>query len=83
MYGAVMVKYSLICEKITIASNVYKCYGVSASDGEAYAKLTFDGKAAEKLVRELNEEKIELCHFKDIIDDFLAENTTTEIRFSE
>jgi hypothetical protein len=78
-----MAKYKLIEENVVIASQKCKCYGVCAYNGNKFNSLTFNKEQAQRFVRELNENNIELCHLKDAVDDFLAEITTSEIRFLE
>jgi hypothetical protein len=78
-----MAKYKLIEENVVIASQKCKCYGVCACNGNTFNSLTFNKEQAQRLVCEFNENNIELCHFKDVVQDFLDEITTTEIRFIE
>ena len=81
--GASMKKYRLMTETVEIEFERCKCYGVCASNGDAYGCLTFEKEKAQRLVKELNNENVALCHFKDIIEDFLAEETTASICFFE
>lgn len=55
------------------------CYGVRATEGSCvlkYIPAVFDNeKDALKLTALLNEEAVSLCHFEDIIEDYLTDFT--------
>lgn len=75
-----MRKYKL-CEKIVEApGEALTAYGIITPDGERIDDITFSRDSAQRLVRMLNENEVESCHVRDVIDDFLFEETTLSIK---
>ena len=69
------VKYSLRQDTVIIDAFAEQSYGVDAIDesGQVVHSVTdvsFDRKAVEKLIENLNEYQIELVHLMDVVYDF-------------
>ena len=43
--------------------------------------ITFEKQSAERLVGLLNENEVELCHARDVIEDYIFNETTLEIKY--
>ena len=76
-----MGKYGLYAEKINGGNGVVTAYGIVMPDGELVGDITFSKQSAERLVRLLNENGVELCHARDVIEDYIFNETTLEIKF--
>ena len=76
-----MGKYRLYAEKIKVGNKAVTAYGVVLPDGERVGDITFEKQSAERLVRLLNENGVELCHARDVIEDYIFNETTPEIKF--
>lgn len=77
------MKYSLCSKRIFGESGSETVYGVILPDGERIDDITFDKKAAEGLVRQLNDNNVSSVHAIDVIEDFLFQSTTVEIKYYE
>ena len=75
-----MGKYGLFEETIKAGNGVAAAYGVVLPDGERVGDITFSKQSAERLVGLLNENDVEPCHARDVIEDFIFEETTLIIK---
>ncbi len=75
-----MGKYGLYEEKLTAGNRVVIAYGVVLPDGERICDITFEKQSAEILVGLLNENAVEPCHARDVIEDYIFNETTVEIK---
>jgi len=74
----------LLCEKeLNDGENTFTAYGVVFPNGERADDITFNKKAAEELVRQLNDNNVSVCHAMDVIESFIFDETTLEIRHYE
>ncbi len=76
-----MGKYGLFEETIRAGNGVVTAYGVVLPDGELVGDITFSKQSAERLIRLLNENGVELCHARDVIEDYIFNETTPEIKY--
>ena len=76
-----MGKYGLLKERVKADNGFVTVYGVVLPDGERVGDITFSKQSAERLVRLLNENAVEPCHARDVIEDYLFNETTTEIKY--
>ena len=76
-----MKGYRLFCGKTTDGSVSLKSYGIILPCGDIVEDITFDKKAAEELVRQLNDNDVSVLHAMDIIEDFLFKTTTAQIKY--
>ncbi len=76
-----MGKYGLFEETIKAGNGVAAAYGVVLPDGERVGDITFSKQSAERLVGLLNENEVELCHARDVIEDYIFNETTLEIKY--
>lgn len=76
-----MGKYGLLEETIKAVNGVTAVYGVVLPDGERVGDITFSKQSAERLVGLLNENEVELCHARDVIEDYIFNETTPEIKY--
>ncbi len=76
-----MRKYRLYAEKTKVGNKAVTAYGVVLPDGERVGDITFEKQSAERLVGLLNENTVEICHARDVIEDFVFSETTPEIKF--
>ena len=74
------MKYRLCEEKLKDGGNTFTAYGIVLPNGERVDGITFDKKAAERIIRQLNENSVSVAHALDVIEDFLFESTTLEIK---
>ena len=71
------VKYTLRTDIVTDEdNNKHTVYGVDALDRfenvlESVADIFFDKQKAEEFIKLCNEEKLELIHLQDVIEDIL------------
>ena len=71
------VKYTLRTDIVTDEdTNKHTVYGVDALDRyenvlESVADIFFDKQKAEEFIKLCNEEKLELIHLQDVIEDIL------------
>jgi len=71
------VKYILRADTVTDEDNCeHLVYGITAIDTrsnvlESYEDIFFDKQKAEEFIELCNEEKLELIHLPDVIDDIL------------
>ena len=72
----------LLCEKEMKdgESNTFTAYGVVFPNGERRDDIPFNKKAAEELVRQLNDNNVSVCHAMDVIESFIFDGTTLEIK---
>ena len=77
------MRYDIYSESISDGQAQYTAYGIVLPNGERVSDVTPDLREAKLLVRLLNENKIEPEHALDVIEDFLAERTTLEIKHLE
>lgn len=76
-----MGKYGLYAEKTNGGNGAVTAYGIVMPDGETIGDITFSKQSAERLVGLLNENAVELCHARDVIDDYIFNETTLEIKY--
>lgn len=73
------VKYTLRTDIVTDEdNNKHTVYGVDALDRfenvlESVADIFFDKQKAEEFIKLCNEEKLELIHLQDVIEDVLED----------
>ena len=75
-----MGKYGLFEETVRLDGEEFKAYGVVLPDGERVSDITPEKRSAEKLVGLLNGNAVEPCHARDVIEDFIFDETTLEIK---
>lgn len=76
-----MGKYGLLEETIKACNGVVTAYGIVMPDGELVGDITFSKQSAERLVGLLNENAVELCHARDVIEDYIFNETTPDIKY--
>lgn len=76
-----MGKYKLCEGKTKLGNRIVASYGVVLPDGEIIGDVTFKRQSAEKLVGLLNLHSVETCHARDVIENFMFEETTLLIKF--
>ena len=76
-----MGKYGLFEETIKAGNGVAAAYGVVLPDGERVGDVTLEKQSAERLVRLLNENAVEPYHARDVIEDYIFNETTLEIKY--
>ena len=70
--------YSIICEELIVDDDYFKSYGIECKINKYYSvriyDITFSLNKISELCNFLNINKISPTHFKDVIEDFLADN---------
>lgn len=56
-----------------------KIYGILSSDGSRIDGITADYAKLKRLADEMNRAQIPVCHFHDVVEDFICEQSTVAL----